>query len=157
MLSHTSVSLAKTVEVHIFCDASDKAIAASAYINVEDDQSRNIGRLLMGKGKLPPPRGHTISRFELCGAVLETEFAEITSTQLDIPLESIHYYTDSKVVLGYISDRTRRFYTYVSNRVDRILKIFTADQWKYVPQKRILPTPAPDVLLQSLISCNFPG
>lgn len=45
----------------------------------------------------------------------------------------MHYYTDSKVVLGYISNRTRRFYTYVSNRVDRILKISTADQWKYVP------------------------
>lgn len=133
MLSHVSVSLAKTAEVHIFCDASEKAIGASAYIKVEDDQGHNSVRFLMGKGKLAPPRGHTIPRLELCGAVLATELAEIISIQLDIPLDSMHYYTDSKVVLGYISNCTRRFYTYVSNRVDRILKISTADQWKYVP------------------------
>lgn len=35
MLSHTSVSLAKTVDVHNICDASEKAISASAYIKVD--------------------------------------------------------------------------------------------------------------------------
>lgn len=124
------MSLAKTVDVHTICDASEKAISASAYIKVEDNHGHNSVRFLMDKGKLAPPRGQTISRLELCGAVLATELAAIhvISMQLDIPLDSMHYYTDSKVVLGYISNHTRRFNTYVSNIVDCILKIFTADR-----------------------------
>lgn len=105
MLSHMSVSIAKTAEVHIFCDASEKAIGASAYIKVEDEQGRNSVRFLMGK--LAPPRGHTIPRLELCGVNLATELAEIISIQLDIQLDSMHYYTDSKVVLGYICSSYR--------------------------------------------------
>lgn len=33
IMSHTSVSLAQTREVHIFSDSSEKAIAASAYLS----------------------------------------------------------------------------------------------------------------------------
>ena len=42
------------------------------------------------------------------------------------------YFTDSKVVLGYIRNKTRRFYTYVSNRVDRIHNSTNPSQWNYV-------------------------
>ena len=132
MLSHQSVSLAKDVEVHIFSDASEQAIAASAYLKVTDNDGHISIRFLMGKGKLAPVRGHTIPRLELCAAVLATEIAEIISIQLDIPLTSMYYYSDSKVVLGYISNQTRRFYNYVSNRVDLILKVSKADQWSYI-------------------------
>ncbi|XP_062585397.1 uncharacterized protein LOC134247072 [Saccostrea cucullata] len=136
MLSHVSISIAKTVEVHIFCDASEKAIAASAYLKVTDNDGHSSVRFLMGKGKLAPSRGHTIPRLELCAAVLATEIAQIISIQLDIPLECMCYNSDSRVVLGYVSNRTRRFYSYVSNRVDRILKISSADQWNYISTDR---------------------
>lgn len=42
------------------------------------------------------------------------------------------FYTDSKVVLGYIRNGSRRFYVYVTNRVELIRKISTPDQWRYV-------------------------
>ena len=122
MMSHTSVSLTQRSEVHIFSDASEKAIAAAAYLKTVSDSLTSV-RFIMGRSKLAPLKGHTIPRLELCGAVLATELAEIISAQLDIPLESMEYYTDSRIVLGYINNRTRRFYTYVSNRVHHILRI----------------------------------
>ena len=45
MLSHQSVSLAKDVEVHIFSDASEQAIAASAYLKVTDNDGHISIRL----------------------------------------------------------------------------------------------------------------
>ncbi|XP_069109479.1 uncharacterized protein [Argopecten irradians] len=45
------------------------------------------------------------------------------------------FYTDSKVVLGYINNRVRRFYVYVENRVNRILATTDAEQWNYVSTK----------------------
>ncbi|XP_055997114.1 uncharacterized protein LOC130047023 [Ostrea edulis] len=54
------------------------------------------------------------------------------SRELDLPLEVIEYYTDSKVVLGYLSNEHRRFYVDVCNRVSRIRKSSSPSQWNYV-------------------------
>lgn len=71
----------------------------------------------MGKAKLTPRPTHTIPRLELCAAALAVELADLVSGELDIHLNDTHFYTDSKVVLGYIYNDTRCFYVYVSNRV----------------------------------------
>ena len=47
-------------------------------------------------------------------------------------MNEITFYTDSKVVLGYIQNESRRFYVYVANRVQTIRKISSPKQWKYV-------------------------
>ena len=52
---------------------------------------------------------------------------------LDIKLHTVKYYTDSKVVLGYIHNQCRRFYTYVSNRVDKNRTGSSPNQWNFVP------------------------
>ena len=123
-----SLSSVKNPEVLIFCDASEAAIAAAAYLKVE----HQIG-FIMGKSKLAPLAGHTIPRLELCGAVLATEIGEFISDHLSIPNHSMKYFTDSKVVLRYIRNRTRRFYTYVSNRIAHIHAVSNPNQWSYVP------------------------
>jgi hypothetical protein len=84
---------------------------------------------VMGKAKPAPQAGHSILRLELCGAVLATEIGQLVAKQLDILPSKIKYFTDSKVVLGYIRNKTRRFYTYVSNRVSLIQQITSCDQW----------------------------
>ncbi|XP_048729761.2 uncharacterized protein LOC125647112 [Ostrea edulis] len=123
-----SLSIAPDPQVLIFSDASEAAIAAAAYLKVK----HHIG-FIMGKSKLAPLAGHSIPRLELCGAVLATEIGEFVSDHLNIPTSSIRYFTDSKVVLGYIRNRTRRFYTYVSNRIACIHAVSTPSQWSYVP------------------------
>ncbi|KAL4224489.1 hypothetical protein ACF0H5_015190 [Mactra antiquata] len=132
--SYTSMSYsgAKEVSVLIFSDASEKAIAAVSYLRLEDEDGHIRGGFLLGKAKLAPATGHSIPRLELCAAVLAVELAETINTQLDIPVQNMTLFTDSKVVLGYICNKTRRFFTYVSNRVERILNITCPEQWRYV-------------------------
>lgn len=52
---------------------------------------------------------------------------------LDIDPDAATYYTDSKVVLGYLNNQTRRFYNYVSNRVAVIHRRSKPLQWEFVP------------------------
>jgi hypothetical protein len=61
------------------------------------------------------------------------EVAQFALEQLDLEIDNVKFYTDSKVVLGYISNEIRRFFVYVGNRVERIRKFSTPKQWNYVP------------------------
>ncbi|XP_075743964.1 uncharacterized protein LOC142802802 [Rhipicephalus microplus] len=58
--------------------------------------------------------------------------ADTILRELDFQPSSVTFYTDSKVVLGYIHNKTRRFYVYVANRVQRIRASTRPGQWKYV-------------------------
>jgi hypothetical protein len=131
----TSMTQSSDIQFHVFCDSSEKAIASVAYVKISDGQTSHVG-FVMGKAKLAPQSGHTIPRLELCGAVLATELWQLISKHLDVNQKNVSFYTDSKVVLGYISNETRRFYTYVSNRVERIRRVSEPSQWHFVPTDR---------------------
>lgn len=107
-----SLSLASDFSVCIFPDASESAIAVAGYVVIDRPDNSMIG-FIMGKAKLAPKSGQSIPKLELCAAVLAIEVGTFISEQLDISLLIFKYFTDSKVVLGYMSNRSRRFYTLV--------------------------------------------
>lgn len=119
MYSNISFDDANHWEVLLFADASKNSVAEVAYLKLYDGR-KSTTSFLMGKAKLAPMHGHTIPRLELCSAVLATEIAENFRDQLKIPQDNFLFFTDSQVVLGYISNETRRFYIYVANSVGRI-------------------------------------
>ncbi|XP_052817602.1 uncharacterized protein LOC128243724 isoform X1 [Mya arenaria] len=123
-------------ELHVFCDASEKAIAAVAFLKTTDEAGKKHIGFVLGKSKVAPKHGHTIPRLELCAAVLGVTVAEIVSEELALPNQEIKYHTDSKVVLGYLQNKSRRFYIYVENRVSRILQFSTSDQWHYIATEK---------------------
>ena len=45
------------------------------------------------------------------------------------------YWTDSKVVLGYLNNEARRFHVFVANRVQQIRDETSPEQWRYVEGK----------------------
>ncbi|XP_056376093.1 uncharacterized protein LOC130273395 [Hyla sarda] len=120
----------KMQRLYIFCDASVKAIAAVAYLKTIDVIEQCHVGFIMSRTKLAPLRKRTIPRLELCTAVLAVELAELITTGLHLEIEEVEFYTDSKVVLGYICNEIRRFY--VSNRVLRIRRSTCPKQWHYV-------------------------
>lgn len=60
------------------------------------------------------------------------ELYELVRDEIDINMNAVKFYTDSKIVLGFIHNCTRRFYTYVANRVTRIRKSSHPEQWHYI-------------------------
>ncbi|XP_073449004.1 uncharacterized protein [Aquarana catesbeiana] len=127
-----SLSATKQRELCVFSDASTMAIAAVAYLRVMDFEGQSYAGFIMGKSKLAPRPAHTVPRLELCAAVLAVEMADLIVAELDIEIHAVMFYTDSKIVLGYIHNASRRFYMYVSNRVIRIRKSTRPEQWHYI-------------------------
>lgn len=54
---------------------------------------------------------------------MAVEMAEIVKMHLNIHYVKTQFYSNNKIVLGYISNHTKRFYNYVANRVKRILRL----------------------------------
>ncbi|XP_077080710.1 uncharacterized protein LOC143733040 [Siphateles boraxobius] len=133
MYTSIPLSAALTKEIHVFCDASTKAVGAVAYLKLTDRDGHSEVGFLLGKVRLSPKPDITIPRLELCAAVLAVEAAELVQEELDVTVEQMSFYTDSKVVLGYIFNKKRRFHVYVHNRVERIRRFTQTHQWHYVP------------------------
>nr|XP_054607369.1 uncharacterized protein LOC129167170 [Nothobranchius furzeri] len=127
-----SLSKAKRTELCVFSDASTKAIGVVAYLRTVQSEGKVEVGFIMGKAKLAPLSQPTIPRLELCAAVLAVEVADIIQDELDLKLDSVRFYCDSKVVLGYIYNQTKRFHVYVHNRIRRIHQSTKPGQWFYV-------------------------
>ena len=85
------------------------------------------------KARLTPKRFISIPRLYLVVAVLAIKISVLI--KIDIEMEELteYFWTDSKVVLGYIANASRAFKTFVANRVQPIQEYNSATQWSYIP------------------------
>ena len=76
--------------------------------------------LLIGKSRVAPLKFVSIPRLELTAAALSVKISKMLKKELDIHVDDEIFWTDSKVVLGYINSDARRFKVFVANRVQQI-------------------------------------
>ena len=137
-LRYQDVTSRKNSEVSLelnsthFSDASQEAIGACVYLQLFDERKRVSIALVYVQSRVAPINPTSIPRLELCGAVLASEAVRKVMKEIDMDIARIMFYTDSKVVLGYIKNATRRFHVYVANRVQQILNVSKPEQWKYI-------------------------
>ena len=144
--SNKPLKIATRMELYTFCNASERAIGAVSYLRTVQHTGEVQVSFVLGKAKLTPAHATTIPCLELCAAVMGVELSEVITEKLERKPDSVTYYSDSKVVLGYVTNDSRRFYVYVSNCVERISKTSAPHQWHYVPTSQ---NPA-DVATRSL-------
>ena len=123
-------------EIHAFSDASKEAIGAAVYLREFNNDGVVSVSLLFGRSKMAPTHTTSIPRLELCSAVLATQAVMMIRRELDVQIDEEVYYSDSKVVLGYIQNESRRFYVYVANRVQHIRNATAPSQWRYIDTAR---------------------
>ena len=85
---------------------------------------------VIGKSRITPLKPVTIPKLELTAAVTSVRISEL---QLENTKEI--FWTDSKMVLGYIANKSRRYHVYAANRVQEIQDKTSPKQWKYVETK----------------------
>ena len=119
-------------ELHHFSDASMEGYRQCSYLRLVNEDGRIHCAFVMGKSRVAPLKPVTIPRLELTAVVCSVRVSEQIHRDLNYPVDQNFLWTDSKVVLGYISNKSRRFHVFVSNRVQEIQDSTSATQWKHV-------------------------
>ena len=122
----------KEVQLHHFSDASQIGYGQCSYVRMVDDRNQVHCSLVKVNARVAPVRPVTIPRLELTAAVLSVRIAKYVKRQLNYEDITEVFWTDSDVVLGYISNDARRFHVYVANRVAQIREYAEPSQWHHV-------------------------
>jgi hypothetical protein len=123
------------VELHHFSDASEAAYGCCSYLRCVNKEGRIHTQLVMAKNRVAPIKSCTIPRLELQAAVLAAKVDSVLRKELEIKVDQSFFWVDSKIVLAYISNCTRRFQTFVEHRVGLIRQLSSPSQWHHISGK----------------------
>lgn len=119
------------VEFHIFCDASESAMAAVGYVVELATRHR---RIVLAKCRVAPLKAKSVPRLELDAAVLGVKVLGLMQRTTAWQQVSGYYlWTDARDVLYWLRSRERKYSVYVANRVSTILAATPLSSWRWVP------------------------
>nr|XP_033203622.1 uncharacterized protein LOC117164590 [Bombus vancouverensis nearcticus] len=121
------------IELHGFCDASEKAYGACVYLRTPHTNGRVWTQLLTAKSKVVPLKCQTIPRLELSGALLLTSLMSTVQQALSHKITRTIYWTDSTIVLHWLNTSPHTLKTFVANRVSEIQTKTSIRDWRHVP------------------------
>ena len=129
----------RETNLHLFCDASQDAYGACAYLRPEFIECR----LVAGKGRVAPLKAQSICRLELMAALTGARLAETVAAELMTKIEKITFWSDSTTVLYWIHQTSSNHKAFVGNRVSEIHTIMSnlettlgagTVSWRYMPK-----------------------
>ena len=85
-----------------------------------------------GKSLAAPIKYITIPRMELVAATLSVKMSVLLQKELQLLNVKETFWTDSKVVLGYIWNEMRKFKVFKANRIKMISDHTDIHQWHYI-------------------------
>ena len=118
--------------LHAFSDASSVALGLSVYLVTTYEDGQVTSELVLARSKIRK-KGLSIPRLELEAAVLSAMTMDNVAKLF--PHASVHFWTDSSNILYWLR-RTKPLAIYVDNRVKKILKVSSLEQWHHVDSNR---------------------
>ena len=119
-------------ELHVFCDASSKAMGSVAYLLNKDYKSVNI---VMSKSKVAPIAKRTIPQLELTAVVVGAKLASYVYNTLEhIKVDRIFLWSDSEIALNWIIHNKSKD-VFVKNRVKQIHDVNENTEFRFVDTK----------------------
>ena len=123
----------RKMTLHGFADASQKGYGGVVYLRIVYNDTSVSVSLVCSKTKVAPLQVLTIPKLELSGALLMARLLDTVATDLGLPQSSLYAWTDSSVVLGWLSHTSSKWKVFVSNRVSQIQQLVPSQQWRHVP------------------------
>ena len=143
-------------QLHHFSDASEGGYGFCSYLRLVNENGDVHSSFVMAKSRVAPKRKMTIPRMELQAAVLASKSAKFLEKELDVPSVEHTFWSDSKIVLGYIQNQDKKFHVFVANRIQQIRDSSSPCQWRYV---KSIENPADHVSrglpIEQLLSSNW--
>ncbi|XP_020610089.1 uncharacterized protein LOC110048657 [Orbicella faveolata] len=123
-------------ELHHFADASEEhGYGTVSYLRFINREGNIHNSFVMGKSRVRPLRsGISVPKMELTATTLLIKMNKLITKELEgrIEIHSFTFWTDSMIVLRYIFNETRRFVSFVANRVAVIREGSRPSQWRHV-------------------------
>lgn len=123
------------IQLHGFADASLAAYGACLYLRVKHYNGDVTTNLICSKSRVAPLKTISLPRLELLAAVLLVRLAAKYASNLCIQIERKYYWSDSTVVLSWISSESARWKTFVAHRIGEIHETTSISQWHHVSTK----------------------
>lgn len=101
-----TVNKISLAELHVFCDASDKACCCVMYLRLNVNGNRYIS-LVGSKTKVAPIKHLVIPRLELQSCVMGSCMANTFQEEIKIPITKRKFYTDSTITMNWFSTKER--------------------------------------------------
>ena len=86
-------------DLHIFCDASERAYGSVAYLRTEDAQNEVHVSFVLARSRVAPKKQLSMPRLELSAALTGAQLASVLHTKLTLPIRKITLWSDSTTVL----------------------------------------------------------
>ena len=103
--------------IYHFSDASEDGYGQASSLRLVNNQGVIHCFLLKGKARVSPLNYVSIPRLELVTATHSVKVELLLPEELDIEINKKHFWTDSKVVLGYISNSSKRFKIFIAKNI----------------------------------------
>ncbi|XP_049286170.1 uncharacterized protein LOC125765271 [Anopheles funestus] len=126
------------LELQGFADASDQAYGACLYIQGSFANEESRMQLICSKSRILPKKRNpkekaiTTPRAELLAALLLARMVVKFLNATELQIESVHLWSDSKIVLSWLKKPPELLQTYVSNRVREIQQLDQSFHWHYI-------------------------
>lgn len=139
-------------QVHVFCDASERAYGATLYVRTLERNEVSV-QLACSKNRLSPIKKVTLPRLELLAALTGSRLLRYFCESTGHNITKATLWSDSMVALGWIRNDPNKWKTFVSNRVTEIQGCSNPTQWRHCPGE---DNPA-DLLSRGLLANDLQG
>ena len=125
----------KSIQLHVFCDASLSAFATAVYLRFEIENASAYVTLVMAKSRVAPLKPMTVPRLELQAALLGARVAKYVCQECEYKISRRYLWSDSSTVLGWIRSEPRTRQVFVAHRLGEIAELTSVAEWHWVPSK----------------------
>jgi len=123
------------IQVHGFSDASIEAYGACMYVRITYVSGKNEVKLIAAKSRVAPLKTLSVPRLELCAAVLLCRLADKMINKLKLKIARRYFWTDSTIVMSWISSPSIHWGAFVAHRVGEIQDQTAMYEWRHINGK----------------------